>query len=133
MKGGPCSGAHRNTARPLPSLGIRITSGWIRCDLGWRIHGDRPRRRAGTLRTVSRSRLVTVGLGLGAVGGFVGSLFHERNALAAARDAAGERSEGSPPWGVGLYRSPWTTFKISPSAAARASSGSLTRSAGKPR
>ena len=83
------------------------------------------------MRTVSRSRLMTVGLGLGAVGGFFGSLIRERSALAAARDAASEGSEEPPSWGVGSYRSPWTTFRISPDAAARVSSGSLTRSAGK--
>ncbi|WP_405526057.1 hypothetical protein OG426_27200 [Streptomyces canus] len=41
------------------------------------------------MRTMSRSGLVSAGLGLGAVGGFVGSLLRERSALTAARDAAG--------------------------------------------
>lgn len=83
------------------------------------------------MRSVNRSHLVTVGLGLGAVGGFVGSLFRERSALAAARDAAGEGSEEPPSWGDGSYRSHWTTFRISPGAAAHVSSGNLIRSAGK--
>ena len=53
------------------------------------------------MRTVSRSGLVTAGLGLGAVGGFIGSLLRERSALTADRDAAGEGSEDQPSWGVG--------------------------------
>lgn len=32
------------------------------------------------MRTMSRTELVSAGLGLGAVGGFVGSLLRERNA-----------------------------------------------------
>jgi hypothetical protein len=43
------------------------------------------------MRSMSRSRLVVAGLGLGVVGGFVSSLFKERGALVAAREAAGER------------------------------------------
>lgn len=83
------------------------------------------------MQSVSRSRLVTVGLGLGAVGGFICSLLLERSALTAARDAAGEGSEEQPSWGVGSYRSHWTTFPISPDVAGRVFSGSLIRSAGK--
>ncbi|MFG2718656.1 hypothetical protein ACGFW5_10200 [Streptomyces sp. NPDC048416] len=37
------------------------------------------------MRTVSRTRWVTAGLGLGAVGGFVGGLLRELSALAAAQ------------------------------------------------
>lgn len=54
------------------------------------------------MRTVSRTGLVSAGLGLGAVGGFVGSLLRERSALTAARDAAGEESEELPSWGSRL-------------------------------
>lgn len=71
------------------------------------------------MRTMSRTGLVRAGLGLGAVGGFVGSLLRERSALTAARDAAGEGSEEQPSWGVGSYRSRWTTFRTFPSAVAR--------------
>ena len=66
------------------------------------------------MRTVSRTGLVSAGLGLGAVGGFVGSLLRERSALTAARDAAGEGSEELPSWGAGSYRSRWTTFRTFP-------------------
>ncbi len=86
------------------------------------------------MREVSRGQLMTAGLGLGVVGGFIGGLLRERSALAAARGAAtGEGSEEQPPWGDGSYRSHWTTFRTSPSGAAPASSGSSTPSAGKPR
>ena len=88
---------------------------------------------AGAMRAMNRTGLVSAGLGLGAVGGFVGSLLRERSALTAARDAAGEGSEELPSWGVGSYRSRWTTSRIFPSAAARASSGSWTQSAVRPR
>ncbi|GDY64341.1 hypothetical protein SAV14893_037340 [Streptomyces avermitilis] len=88
---------------------------------------------AGAMRTVSRTGLVTAGLGLGAVGGFVGSLLRERSALTAARDAAGEGSEELPSWGAGSYRSRWTTFRTFPSAVARVSSGNWTPSAARPR
>ncbi|GGW83186.1 hypothetical protein GCM10010350_79970 [Streptomyces galilaeus] len=84
---------------------------------------------AGAMRTMSRTGLVGAALGLGAVGGFVGSLLKERSALTAARDAAGEGSEDQPSWGVGSYRSRWTTFRTFPSVAARVSSGSWTPSA----
>ena len=40
------------------------------------------------MRTMSRTGLVSAGLGLGATVGFVGSLLRERSALTAARDAA---------------------------------------------
>lgn len=83
------------------------------------------------MRSVSRSRLMTVGLGLGAVGGVVGSLLLERSALTVAHDVAGEGSEEQPSWGVGSYRSHWTTFPISPDDAVHVSSGSLIRSVGK--
>ena len=85
------------------------------------------------MRTVSRTGLVSAGLGLGAVGGFVGSLLRERSALTAARDAAGEGSEEQPSWGVGSYRSRWTTFRTFPGAVARVSSGSWIPSAARPR
>lgn len=85
------------------------------------------------MQSVSRAGLMTAGLGLGAVGGFVGSLLRERSALTAARDAAGEGSEELPSWGVGSYRSHWTTFRTFPSVAGRVSSGSWIRSAAKPR
>ncbi|MGX1119369.1 GNAT superfamily N-acetyltransferase [Streptomyces ambofaciens] len=80
------------------------------------------------MRTMSRTELVSAGLGLGAVGGFIGSLLRERSALTAARDAAGEGSEGQASWGAGSYRSRWTTFRTFPSAVARASSGNWTPS-----
>ena len=85
------------------------------------------------MRTVSRTQLVTAGLGLGAVGGFVGSLLRELSALSAVRGAAGEGSEEHPQWGVGSYRSRWTTFRTSPSAAEAASSGNSIPSAEKRR
>ncbi|MFE2300195.1 hypothetical protein ACFXAW_18580 [Streptomyces sp. NPDC059445] len=88
---------------------------------------------AGVMQTVSRTGLVTAGLGLGAVGGFVGSLLRERSHLTAARDAAGEGSEEQPSWGVGSYRSRWTTLRTFPSTVARASSGNWILSAVKPR
>ncbi|GGN66226.1 hypothetical protein GCM10011579_037550 [Streptomyces albiflavescens] len=88
---------------------------------------------AGAMQTVSRTGLVTAGLGLGAVGGFVGSLLRERSALTAARDAAGEGSEEHPSWGAGSYRSRWTTFRTFPTAVARVSSGSWIQSAVRPR
>ena len=50
----------------------------------------------GAVRTMSRTGLVSTGLGLGAVGGFVGSMLRERSALTAARDAAGKGSEEQP-------------------------------------
>ena len=71
---------------------------------------------AGAMQTVSRTGLVTAALGLGAVGGFVGALLRERSALTAARDAAGEGSEEQASWGVGSYRSRWTTFRTFPTA-----------------
>ena len=85
------------------------------------------------MRTMSRTGLVSAGLGLGAVGGFVGSLLRERSALTAARDAAGEGSEEQASWGVGSYRSRWTTFRTSPTVAGRVSSVSWTQSAVRPR
>ncbi|GHD76779.1 hypothetical protein GCM10010317_093750 [Streptomyces mirabilis] len=88
---------------------------------------------AGAMQIVSRTGLVTAGLGLGAVGGFIGSLLRERSALTAARDAAGEGSEEHPSWGAGSYRSRWTTFRTFPSAVARVSSGNWIPSVGKPR
>ncbi len=84
------------------------------------------------MRSVSRGQLVTAGLGIGAVGGFVGSLLREWSALSAARGAAGEES-GERPWGVGSYRSRWTTLRIFPSGVAVASSGNSTPSAVKRR
>ncbi|GAA3819085.1 hypothetical protein GCM10022206_66730 [Streptomyces chiangmaiensis] len=88
---------------------------------------------AGALRTMSRTGLVTAGLGLGAVGGFVGSMLRERSTLTAARDAAGEGSEELPSWGVGSYRSRWTTFRTFPIVVGRVSSGSWIPSAVKQR
>src|SRR5690606_40131222 len=85
--------------------------------------------KAGAMQMTSRTRLVRAWLGAGAVGGFVGSLLRERSALAAACEAAGEESEEHPSWGVGPYRSRWTTVSTSPSAVARVSSGSSTPSA----
>ena len=54
------------------------------------------------MRMTSRTGLVSAGLGVGAVGVFIGSLLRERSALTAAREAAGEGSEEQPSWGVGL-------------------------------
>ena len=86
------------------------------------------------MRTMSRTGLVSAGLGLGAVGGFIGSLLRERSALTAARDAvAGEGSEEQPSWAAGSYRSRWKTSRTFPSVFARVSSGSSTQSAVRPR
>ncbi|GHC36661.1 hypothetical protein GCM10010507_07360 [Streptomyces cinnamoneus] len=85
------------------------------------------------MRTVSRTGLVAAGLSLGAVGGFVGSFLKEFGALNAARSVARDGSEELAAWGVGSYRSRWTTSRTFPSAAAPASSGSWTPSAAKPR
>lgn len=71
-------------------------------------------RRSGVEHEWQTVTLVAAGLGLGAVGGFVGSWVHDRN-------------EGLTTWGVGSFRSRWTTFRTSPSAAGRVSSGSSTR------
>lgn len=79
------------------------------------------------MRSVSRTGLLAAGFGLAALGGFVGGLLREQAALTALRGAAGEGSEDLVPWAVGSYRSRWTTFRISRSAAAPASSGSSTR------
>lgn len=90
-------------------------------------------KRLQRLKELDRTEWVSAGLGLGAVGGFIGSLLRERSALTAARDAAGEGSEEHPSWGAGSYRSRWTTFRTFPSAVARASSGNWTPSAARPR
>ncbi|GHK03578.1 hypothetical protein SY2F82_53750 [Streptomyces sp. Y2F8-2] len=130
LSGWAVSGVYRNTARSLLSGSIdRITnvdtmrSGMAHPPDGTLI-GE-----AEAMRTMSRTGLVTAGLSVGAVGGFVGSLLRERSALTAARSAAGEGSEELPSWGVGSYRSRWTTFRIFPSAVARVSSGNWTPSA----
>src|SRR5690606_27417405 len=85
--------------------------------------------KAGAMQMTSRTRMVSAWLGVGAVGGFVGSLLRERSALAAACEAAGEESEEHPSWGVGSYRSRWTTCGTRPSAAALVASGRATPSA----
>lgn len=66
------------------------------------------------MRMTSRTGLMSAGLGVGVVSGFIGSLLRERSALTAARVAAGEGSEEQPSWAVGSYRSRWTTFRTSP-------------------
>ncbi|GGJ15092.1 hypothetical protein GCM10010121_027250 [Streptomyces brasiliensis] len=128
------SGVYRNTVRSLLSGGIGGITSSIRCDSGM-AHppGSTSEWEAGAMRTMSRTGLVSAGLGLGVVGGFVGGLLRERNALTAARDAAGEGSEEQPSWAVGSYRSRWTTFRTFPSVVARASSGSWTQSAARQR
>lgn len=85
------------------------------------------------MRSVSRTGLLAAGFGLAAVGGFVGGLLREQVALTALRGVAGEESEDLGSWAVGSYRSRWTTFRTSPSAAAPVSSGSSTPSAARPR
>src|SRR5690606_30091055 len=95
--------------------------------------GSTSETKVGAMRKTSRTGLLYAGLGVGAVSGFVGSLLRERSALTAAREAADEGSEEQPSWAVGSYRSRWTTFRTSPSAAARASSGSVTPSAARQR
>ena len=84
------------------------------------------------MRSVSRTGLLAVGFGLAAVGGFVGGLLREQGSLTTLRGAAGEGSEDLASWAVDSYRSRWTTFRTSPSAAAPVSSGNSTPSAAKP-
>ncbi|BDM73473.1 hypothetical protein HEK616_69600 [Streptomyces nigrescens] len=98
-----------------------------------RIHVETPHIEERAMRSVSRTGMLAAGFGLAAVGGFVGGLLREPAVLTALRGAAGERSEDLVPWAVGSYRSRWTTFRISPSAAAPVSSGSSTPSAARPR
>ncbi|GAA2926452.1 hypothetical protein GCM10020221_22980 [Streptomyces thioluteus] len=76
------------------------------------------------MRSVSRAGWVATGLGLGAIGGFVGGLLREPSVLSAARNAARAGSEELARWGVGSYRSLWTISRTSRSAVAPASSGS---------
>ncbi|GGN03453.1 hypothetical protein GCM10011578_026300 [Streptomyces fuscichromogenes] len=129
------SGVYRYTVRSLLSGGIDGIAVWIRCERygasTWQLAA--PLREARAMRSMSRTGLVSAGLGLGATVGFFGSLLRERSALAAARDAAGEGSEEQPSWGVGSYRSRWTTFRTFPSAVARVSSGNWIPSAAKQR
>src|SRR5919198_1412808 len=98
-----------------------------------RVHVETPRSEERAMRSVSRTGLLAAGFGLAVVGGFVGGLLREQAALTALRGAAGERSEDLVSWAVGSYRSRWTTFRISPSAVAPASSGSSTPSVARPR
>jgi hypothetical protein len=84
------------------------------------------------MRTVNRSQLVTADLS-GGGGGFVECLLKERSVLTAAREAAGEGSREQGLWGVGSYRSRWTTFRIFPSVAVPVSSGSSIQSVEKQR